>query len=109
MTLQYGRPAVCAALIGVALYVAGNVAAPAQSGQTKNVSLIQQDQSDCTNTTVKGTILARGGKKGGNGGHIETSGHVLTLGSAVVDASAASAAPAVRVIRHKLIRSSRLY
>lgn len=63
MTLQYGRPAVCTALIGVALYVAGNVAAPAQSGQTKNVSLIQQDQSDCTNTTVKDDpIRTRGGE-----------------------------------------------
>ena len=50
---QYGRPAICASLIGVAVYVVGNAVAPAQSIPKRNVSLIQQDQSDCTNTTVK--------------------------------------------------------
>jgi hypothetical protein len=63
MMSQYGRPACCAALIGLTVYVAGNVAAPAQSGTTRNVSLIQQDQSDCTNTTVKDDpIRTRGGE-----------------------------------------------
>ena len=39
-------------------------------------------------TTVRGTILAKGGAEGGNGGRIETSGHVADIGGASVSAAA---------------------
>jgi filamentous hemagglutinin family protein len=39
-------------------------------------------------TTVTGTILAKGGASGGDGGSIETSGQILSVGSATIDASA---------------------
>ncbi|HUI18703.1 MAG TPA: filamentous hemagglutinin N-terminal domain-containing protein, partial [Alphaproteobacteria bacterium] len=39
-------------------------------------------------TTVAGTIAARGGPEGGDGGLVETSGQVLTMGALSVDTSA---------------------
>ena len=39
-------------------------------------------------TTVAGTILAKGGAEGGDGGRIETSGHNVDIGRASVSASA---------------------
>jgi fibronectin-binding autotransporter adhesin len=45
-----------------------------------------------SNTSFQGQALARGGRLSGNGGTIETSGHMLDFGGASVDASSAHGA-----------------
>ncbi|HEX5282236.1 MAG TPA: pentapeptide repeat-containing protein [Micropepsaceae bacterium] len=44
-------------------------------------------------TSVSGTVEARAGAQGGNGGSIETSGEVLNIGGATVNASAPKGSP----------------
>ena len=50
--------------------------------------VVRSNVNDANSATrVYGTLLARGGADGGNGGRIETSGHYLDVSDIVVDAS----------------------
>lgn len=73
------------------VYVASTATLDASATGNGNGGLISV-WSDITNagsaSKVYGTLLARGGINGGNGGSIETSGHQVDIGTASVDASA---------------------
>ena len=82
---------------------AGIALADAQSLSIDSTTTIRADALDIGNgghivvwsagqTTVAGTLSATGGPNGGNGGLIETSGHVLNVADATVNASAANGA-----------------
>ena len=82
----------------------GGTLAHALSTDIDSTTIIRADALDNGNggaitvwsdgqTTVNGTITARGGSNGGNGGTIETSGQVLSVNGITVNASAANGKP----------------
>ncbi|MCS6242328.1 MAG: filamentous hemagglutinin N-terminal domain-containing protein [Opitutus sp.] len=61
-----------------------------QAGDGGKVVLWSEVAQSESRTTVQGSIFAKGGPVGGNGGQIETSGYVAEVGGATISASAAN-------------------
>lgn len=63
-------------------------ASATENGDGGTVVLWSDVHDDASITTVRGSLLARGGEQGGDGGRIETSGHVIDIDGARVNAGA---------------------